>query len=455
MLSRIKPKNMLRSRIISNCLHSFLFAGLVVTGISCSPELKQNLVRYNFGGEKESKAYVNTGPDTRYSETDTFGFLPGPELMAGKLSSGKLPDREYIYSKEPFIFLADAAEGNYDVKVTSVGMRGGSHLTLKTESRRLIVRDLEIPEGETRTIRFTTNVRWPEISEGREVRRKPREFGHFNWDPCLSIEFNGKNPAISSVEISRNDEAITIFLAGNSTVTDPRHEPYSAWGQMLPSFFKPGLVAVANHAEAGETLKSFIGEKRLEKLFSQVRPGDYLMIQFAHNDQKTKSSSYSPPFTDYQDYLRRFISEARNLGVSPILVTPLLRRSFDENGKIINTHGDYPAAMKQVAEEEDVPLIDLFSMSKVLYEALGPEESKHIFLHFPAGTFPGQDKALKDNTHQSTYGAYELSKCVVQGIRERHPELAKYLREDLPDFDPASPAPFSTWDLARSPLNNQ
>jgi len=426
-----------------------LLSSLLLIGSSCCSQSEETGTRFDFGEGKPRKDFLKVTPDMKYSDTDSFGFLTETELQAGKLSGNK--DRDYISSKDAFIFLADVPEGNYNVTLTAVGMEGNSLLTIKTESRRLIVKNLEIPEGETRSIQFTTNVRVPEIGNGKEVRRKPREYGHFNWDKSLSIEFNGVKPAVSSLEITRNETAITVFLAGNSTVTDQKYEPYSAWGQMFPGFFKPGLVAVANHAESGEALKSFIGEKRLEKLLSQIRSGDYLFIQFAHNDQKTKSSAYAAPFGDYQDLLKKYISEARSKGATPVLVTPMLRRSFDEEGQMINTHGDYPEAMRQVAEEVDVTLIDLFAMSKVLYETLGPEDSKKLNLHYPMGSFPGQEKAIQDNSHHSTYGAYELAKCVVTGLRKSSLELADYLKEDLPDFDPSHPDPFSSWNLPLSP----
>jgi hypothetical protein len=115
------------------------------------------------------------------------------------------------------------------------------------------------------------------------------------------------------------------------------------------------------------------------------------------------------------------------------------RRSFDEKGQIINTLEDYPEAMRQTAKEENVPLIDLNAMSKQFYEALGPENSKKAFVHYPANTYPGQDKAFADDTHFNPYGAYELAKCVVQGIRNNKMELSKYLIDNLSIFEPAKP----------------
>ncbi len=443
-----------------------ILPGMILFFVICAcagNRQEEETLRFDFGAGPPVPGFRKVEPADLYALPDSadlsrdFGFLEGYFLRSVDLPGREEMERvnpelrDCIHSDRSFIFLADVPEGNYDVKVTAAGIGDGSRLCVKAESRRLMTGVTEIPAGELRTFAFTTNVRYPEIKPGKRVRLKPRERGHFNWDRALSIEFSGWNPAIAYVEIIPNDRAITLFLAGNSTVTDQRHEPYSAWGQMLPVFFRPGLVSVANHAESGEALKSFVAEQRLEKLLSQVRPGDYFFIQFAHNDQKPESSSYSPPFTDYQTYLRRYIQEARNLGVNPVLVTPMLRRKFDGNGHLINTHGDYPLAMRQVAQQENVPLIDLFEMSRTLYESLGVEGSKKLFVHYPAGTYPGQEEELQDDSHHSTYGAYQLAKCVVSGIREQLPELSAYLVEDLEPYDPAIPDPYEKWDLPVSP----
>jgi lysophospholipase L1-like esterase len=241
----------------------------------------------------------------------------------------------------------------------------------------------------------------------------------------------------------------TVFLAGNSTVVDQAEEPWAAWGQMIPVFFQPAKIAVANYAESGETLKAFAGERRLAKIWSMARPGDYLFIEFAHNDQKA-GSSHLDPFTTYKEELSLYIAEARNRGLIPVLVTSMHRRNFDPEGHIVNTLGDYPAAMRQTGKELNVAVIDLNSMSKQLYEAWGPERSIHAFVHYPAHTFPGQEQELKDDTHFNSYGAYELAKCVVKGIRDSVPGLAKYLSAGLPAFDPAQPDPMESWALPMS-----
>jgi lysophospholipase L1-like esterase len=355
-------------------------------------------------------------------------------------------------SDDPFLFSFKVPEGNYRVTLTLGDPNGVSNTTVKAESRRLMVERIDTANGKLATCSFVVNVRRPILPSGGNVRLKPREIGHLNWDDKLTLEFTGARPRVSTIEITRDDSVPTVFLAGDSTVTDQRNEPWSAWGQMLPRFFRDD-IAIANNAESGESLKSFVGEKRLEKVMSQIKAGDWLFIQFNHNDQKEKGEGVGP-FTTYKASLKRFIAEARSKGAHPVLVTAMFRRNFDEHGKIVDTMAQYPEAVRQTAAEEKVTLIDLNAMSRTLFEAMGPETSKKAFVHYPAGSFPGQTEELKDDTHFNTYGAYELAKCVVEGIKKDSPELARCLRDDTPLFDPAKPDPVEKWNLPSSPAAN-
>ena len=152
---------------------------------------------------------------------------------------------------------------------------------------------------------------------------------------------------------------------------------------MLPRFFGPG-VAIANHAESGESLRSFVAERRFEKIFDLVKPGDYLFLQFAHNDQKLGSDT-----APYEALLHSVIADARRRGVVPVLVTSMQRRRFDSRGTVVNSLEGFPDAMRGVAKQDGVALIDLDAMSRRFYEALGPEGSTRAFVHYPAGTYPG------------------------------------------------------------------
>jgi lysophospholipase L1-like esterase len=253
-----------------------------------------------------------------------------------------------------------------------------------------------------------------------------------------------------SLEIQPTRPSITVFVAGDSTVTDQTNEPYAGWGQMLPRFFDAN-VAIANHAESGLALFSFERQRRLEKILSVMQPGDYLFIQFGHNDQKSKSEN-AGPFTSYKSDLKMFVTAVRNKKGLPVLVTSMERRRFDGEGKPTATLADYAEAVRQVGKEENVPVIDLNAMSLQLYSALGEEHSKKAFAFYPAETFPGQTKELKDNTHHNNYGAYELARCVVEGIKSNVPALANHLIVNLDTFDPNRPDSPDTILIPPSPF---
>lgn len=408
-------------------------------------------LRFDFGAGSVAPGYQQVLPSMKYSEERGFGFLTDSLIQSVQRDEEGPLKSDFCTAEYPFIFAVDVPEGNYDVFVTLGDKDGKSLTTIKAESRRLMLEKVSTGPGEFKRVAFTTNVRYSEIDSVTSVKLKPREMHHFNWDNMLSIEFNDQHPCVCAVEVEPAKDPVTIFLAGNSTVTDQKAEPWAAWGQMLPRFFQAQKVVVANHAESGETLKSFVGENRLKKLFTTIKAGDYLFIQFAHNDQKPQSSSYVKPFTGYKEYLKLYIDKTREVGAFPVLVRPMHRRTFNDNGKIQNSHGDYPEAMRQVSVEENVPLIDLFSMSAAFFESLGVEGSKKAFVHYPAGSFPGQEKELSDDTHFNNYGAYQLAKCVVKGIKANNLELAKYLRKDLENYNPAKPDKLDTWDLPVSP----
>jgi lysophospholipase L1-like esterase len=403
--------------------------------------------KFNFGSAIPGRDFIDVSPATTYNKELGYGFLETPNLDQHPPAK----NGGALCSNKPFLFTVDLPEGNYDVRVTLGDTDRESTTTVKAEARRLMLEDMRTSPGKLVTRAFTVNVRYKELHSGETVRLKKDEQFNVDWDHQLTLEFNNTHPCVRALEISKTSDAITIYLAGDSTVTDQASEPWSAWGQMLPRFFKAG-VAIANHAESGESLKSFIGEKRLEKILETIKAGDYLFIQFAHNDQKP-GSSHVEPFTTYKEYLKLYIKEARTRKAIPLLVTSMHRRNFDSSGKVVNTLGDYPEAMRQVAKEESVPLIDLNAMSKDLFEVLGPAGTMKAFVHYPAGTFPGQDQELKDDTHFNAYGAYELARCVIEGIKGNKLGIAKYLVTEHRRFDPRRPDPVSTWSLPASPMS--
>lgn len=367
---------------------------------------------------------------SQYGASD-FGFDLGTYTQLGSGS---------CVSEKPFFISFKEPDGNYRVTVELGGAQDAA-TTVKAEARRLMLEQVPTRAGRKTKRSFVVNVRTPEISSGDRVKLKPREIGSLDWDEKLTLEFTGRHPSVRSIKVEPVSVP-TIYLAGDSTVVDQDKEPWAAWGQMLPVFFN-NKVAIANHAESGETIRSFETERRWDKIMSTLRSGDWLMIQFAHNDQKPGNGFV--PISQYKELLRKYIELARGRGAHSVLVTSMNRRTFNAEGKIELTLGDYPAAMREVVKEESVPLIDLNAMSKTLYEAMGPEGTLHAFVHYPANTFPDQPEALKDNTHFNSYGALELAKCVVQGMRDQKVPIAKMLRPGIRKFDPARPDNPSIW----------
>ncbi|HEY3835204.1 MAG TPA: rhamnogalacturonan acetylesterase [Bryobacteraceae bacterium] len=373
------------------------------------------------------KIDFRTAKPSVYSDSSGFGF---------ETDSVVRDERGFVGSTAPFYFSVAVPEGNYRVKVTLGDRSGESTATIKAELRRLMVEKVHTSRGKTETVQFIVNVRTPQIAGDGEVRLKPREktLEAAAWDNKLTLEFSNSAPKVDSIEVEKA-EVPTLYIAGDSTSTDQPREPYNSWGQMLTRFFKPE-IAVANHGESGESLKGFIGERRLAKLETLMKPGDWLLVQMGHNDQKEKGEGVGA-FTTYQASLKQMIAAARAHGVTPVLVTSMNRLTFDADGKITNSLGDYPEAVRQTAREEKVALIDLNAMSKPFYETLGPVKAHVAF-------------AGKDTTHHSDYGSYELAKCIVQGIKDAHLDLAKYL-VDVPPFDPAHPDSPDAFDIPADP----
>lgn len=359
----------------------------------------------------------------RYSEETGYGY----DLV-------ETPTKD---SKSPFFFSVRVPDGNYKVTVRLGSRKQAGITTVRAESRRLFIESVPTKKKEFIERTFIVNKRNTHIDGNEYVRIKPREKRKLNWDDKLTLEFNGSVPVCESITIEPADTTVTtVFLCGNSTVVDQDNEPWASWGQMIPYFFDTN-VCIANYAESGESANTFIAAGRLKKALSQMKKGDYLFMEFGHNDQKQKGPGKGAYYS-FMTSLKTFIDEARLRGAHPVLVTPTQRRSFDPDGHIRDTHEDYPEAMRWLAEKENVPLIDLNDMTRTLYEAMGVEPSKRAFVHYPAGSYPGQTQDFADNTHFNPYGAYEIARCIVEGLKTQVPDLARHLKP-FPAFDPAHP----------------
>lgn len=238
---------------------------------------------------------------------------------------------------------------------------------------------------------------------------------------------------ISLLSACVTDNHITIYLIGDSTMADkpdPKNNPERGWGQMLPLFFDEN-VTIKNYAVNGRSTKSFIDEGKWDTVLSKIKEGDYVFIQFGHNDQKFKDKKrYTNPLTGYRQNLIKFVKETRDKGGKPVLLSSIVRRNFNEFGVLMDSHGLYTLVVRQVAEEYAVPIIDLQLKSENLVLATGEEESKELYMWIEPGQSEMYPEGKKDNTHFTIRGATEMARLAVEGIKENHLDIVKYLKTD-------------------------
>jgi lysophospholipase L1-like esterase len=390
--------------------------------------------QFAFGPGKAPAGYTRV--DTDYTPARGYGFEPGSRPDGG----------------HPYYFSVDLPEGNYAVTVTLGDDQAAATTTVKAELRRLMLENVRTRPGETVTRTFDVNVRTPAIAAANGIAagvvklKTPRETvaEAWAWDARLTLEINGAHPAVRTIAIAPA-HVPTLFLLGDSTVCDQPAEPYDSWGQMLPRFFKPG-IAVANHGESGETYRDALARRRLDKIVGAMKRGDTVVMQFGHNDQKQIKAGTGGPFTTYKAEIKTSVDAIRAHGGLPVIVSPMERRGFDADGRVIPSLKDYAEAARQSARELDVPFVDLNTMSKAFYEALGPEGSKAAFA-LPA---PGR----LDNTHHDNYGAYELAKAVVLGLAQARVPAAGFIVDGF-SFDPAHPDPVADFAVPASPHHTE
>ena len=222
----------------------------------------------------------------------------------------------------------------------------------------------------------------------------------------------------------------TIYGIGDSTMANkvkPEENPERGWGQMLPLFFNDNII-IENRAENGRSTRSFINEKRWDDIYKVLKPGDYVFIQFGHNDAKEKDSlRYTNPHTAYRHNLIRFVTETREKGATPIIFSSVVRRNFNENGVLISTHGDYTLEARLVAQEYNVPFIDLEYYSELLEQSYGPEKSKQLHLYYKAGEIPYYKEDKGDDTHFCAKGATAIAKIAVEELKKTKLDIIKYI----------------------------
>lgn len=395
--------------------------------------------KFQFGASKAAPGYTLVPATAVYSKEAGYGFEPGATVAAVSKEGGEALQAGAVTAAGLFSFSVAVPEGNYRVTVTLGDPTAEATTTVKSETRRLMVEHVHTDAGKFATRTFTVNIRGPKISTGGEVNLDSRErnltTGEViarHWDDKLSLTFSDTHPAVAAIEIRQVDDAITFFVLGDSTVTD-QGGGGGSWGQMATRWFKPE-VAVANHAESGETLKGFLKERRWDKVLDAIRPGDYVLIEFGTNDSKKSgpqniypnqdfSETYAEAETTYKELLRRFATDVQKKGAFPVIASPSARRQDNLSGP--GSLSAYAIAAMAAAKEMGVPAIDLNYMGRQINTALGEEAPKQF----------------GDQTHHVDYGAYLQSKCIMLGLKQANLPIAKFIVDDFGNFDPTHPEP--------------
>jgi len=235
-------------------------------------------------------------------------------------------------------------------------------------------------------------------------------------------------PLIVLLVVGARAQPITVWLAGDSTMAQnqPDKRPETGWGEALQSCFDSAEVRIANRAMNGRSTRSFVAEGRWQAIVDSLHDGDYVFLQFGHNDEKVGTDRYASP-DDYRRNLARFVDDVRGKGAHPVLFTPVVRRKFD-GVRLVDTHGEYPEAMRTAARERKVELADMTRASAELVQRLGPDSSRALWLHLEPGASPNYPTGVHDDTHFNLRGAQQMAGLAIGAIRELRLGLATRLR---------------------------
>jgi lysophospholipase L1-like esterase len=379
-------------------------------------------LKYDFGPGKMATGFMQVIATTKYSATTGFGFENTAGIVCVDRTTTDALRSDYCTGPKDFQFSVKVPQGNYQVTFILGDATESSETTIKVENRRLLFDRVMTTAGQTVSKTITVNRREPKSEDGSvTMTLKDRELTYFTWDDKLTFRFTGAKPAICSIELTKVNDAITLFLCGNSTVVDQLdelEEGWCSWGQTITRFFKPG-VSIANYAESGLTSGGFLSMKRLTKLLADAKPGDYVFVEFGHNDQKNVADVAA-----YSEHLKAFRDQILAKQAIPIFVAPTAREG-DTDPKV--SIAGLAEEMRQTAKTLNVTLIDLNAMVITLTKALGTDK-KSLYM---------------DGTHFTNYGGFELGRCMAKGIGELKNNLAPFLVNDIPVFDPAKPDPLN------------
>ena len=389
--------------------------------------------KFDFGEGPVAAGYTQVKASTKYSDSQGYGFESGTVSSVDRLWDDDLTT-DFLTAKGDMVFSVALPQGNYEVTFILGDGENESETTVWAENRKLMLDRVTLAGGVFS--RQTVSLRRMEtrsMDGSVTMSIKDREKDYRTWDKKLTFVISGKAPAVAGIEIKRNDNVTTLWLCGNSTVVDQITAPWAGWGQMAPGFFKSSL-AIANYAESGLTASGFYSMKRLAKILSEVKKGDFVTVQFAHNDQKNQND-----VNNYETTLTKYANEIKAKGATPLFVTSTARQNETDPKTAV---GGLPERMRALGKKLGVTVLDLNQHSITLGKALGGNKEK-MYMY-----------TASDKTHFCEYGAYELARANIEEIKAKVPELAKHLRDDHEAFDSSKPDPLDILTQAKTPITD-
>ena len=395
-----------------------------------------DVVTFDFGAGQVADGALAVTSATAYDAAWGYGFSTAPASATPDVDrGGDDPLRSDFVAAAGATFEIDLGAGDYSVQVVAGDADAASTTTITAES---IAKVQANPQAAGSYLEMAFPIA---LVDGR-----------------LTLQIAGDAAALNALTITRLPARVagaigTAYITGDSTVQtyDPiAYAPQAGWGQMIDRFFADD-IAFANHAIGGRSSKNFITQGRLDEVLRSIRPGDYLMVQFGHNDAtQGVDDRYASP-ADYKEYLRVYVEGARQRGATPILVTPVSRRSFNaETGEFNVSFPEYVAKMTELAVEEDVPLVDLSASSRAYLNEIGPDAAKAVFLHVDPGVFPNRPAGTVDDTHFQEYGAIQMARLVAQGVAQLDDPLA----EKVADIQPPAEVPSAPQNVVAGAISN-
>jgi fibronectin type 3 domain-containing protein len=368
--------------------------------------------KFDFGTAASAveAGFTKVSSDTVYSAEAGYGFADSSKVTSTDRATSDHLKSDFISTKET-TFNVDLPNGDYSITIFSGDESEATNVGIKAENIQ--------------------KVQDTAVLAGSYIERT---FAIALVDGQLNLEFTGTNPKLNGLMIEKLPERIagelpTVYIAGDSTVQtyDEYWRPEAGWGQMIPRFFSSD-VEFKNHAIGGRSTKSFINEGRLDAILREVKPNDYFLVQFGHNDATVSIPERYASVPDYKNYLKTYINGARQRGATPILVTPVGRRDFNPTtGKFNVSFPEYVQGMKEVAAELEVAVVDLSARSVAYYDSIGPEGTLSVFLHTDPGIYTAFPNGSQDNTHFQEYGAIQLARMISDEIKSLNIQLSSYV----------------------------